>query len=484
MSMQRQLPNYSSQTHEPSAPIAEVDQQELGSGISLTQLSTIAHSYWKVTAIIAVSVTILAAAVIKFLPKTYMATATLIVNTENKDPLASPTLPDNGLATYVATQTELILSPAILLSVVDRLNLTTDKDYAAGFRGGSADALRDYAEKALVTSIQVDEGRGGQLLYVSAYAKDPAKAAILANTVSDVFLDRQRQLAKGPAEERAQRYSEELGELRNKATAAQDKVAEFRRQNGITEVTANNNDTEQQTLAALENRLLDVQNQERTLQAKEAGVQSAADESLQSEQLLVLRKNLAMLNTQLAQDAQTLGPKHPKVLELKSQIDSTQKEITKAVGSLSANTDTNLSRIRVLEAELTKAVADQRTKLLRLRGVQDDGAKLQLEYESAQAVYKRALDGYDQIMFASAGDSGTVVSVVSRATPPVRPSKPNKIKLMFMGIFAGLALGALIPLGYELLLNRRLRCRDDIERSFGIPVLAEFDSMTPQGAAT
>jgi succinoglycan biosynthesis transport protein ExoP len=37
-----------------------------------------------------------------------------------------------------------------------------------------------------------------------------------------------------------------------------------------------------------------------------------------------------------------------------------------------------------------------------------------------------------------------------------------------------LVLGLAAPLGYELLLNRRLRCRDDLERHFGIPVLAQF----------
>jgi hypothetical protein len=40
------------------------------------------------------------------------------------------------------------------------------------------------------------------------------------------------------------------------------------------------------------------------------------------------------------------------------------------------------------------------------------------------------------------------------------------------------------PLIYELLFNRRLRCRDDIERMFGIPVLAQFDPIrsTPSSA--
>jgi len=67
---------------------------------------------------------------------------------------------------------------------------------------------------------------------------------------------------------------------------------------------------------------------------------------------------------------------------------------------------------------------------LRLREVQGEGGKLALELESAEAVYKRALDGYDQIMFASVGDY-TNVSIVNRADPPVG-SKPNKPKLFSM----------------------------------------------------
>jgi capsular polysaccharide biosynthesis protein len=47
--------------------------------------------------------------------------------------------------------------------------------------------------------------------------------------------------------------------------------------------------------------------------------------------------------------------------------------------------------------------------------------------------------------------------------------------LLIVGVFVGILLGVLGPLCFELFFNRRLRCRDDVERDFGIPVLAEFD---------
>ncbi len=45
---------------------------------------------------------------------------------------------------------------------------------------------------------------------------------------------------------------------------------------------------------------------------------------------------------------------------------------------------------------------------------------------------------------------------------------------MLAGTMAAILIGLLAPLMYELWLNRRIRCRDDLERHFGMPVLAEL----------
>jgi len=46
-----------------------------------------------------------------------------------------------------------------------------------------------------------------------------------------------------------------------------------------------------------------------------------------------------------------------------------------------------------------------------------------------------------------------------------------------MVLALGLGLGVGAPLGYGLLVARRLRCRDDVERDFGIAVLAQLESV-------
>ena len=170
----------------------------------------------------------------------------------------------------------------------------------------------------------------------------------------------------------------------------------------------------------------------------------------------------------------TLGPRHPQIISLEAQEKATQREMRAAIGSLSSNIGTQLSRTRALEKELTQAVAAQRTKVMQLRQIQDQGSKLALELQSAQSVYKQALDGFDQVKFDTVQNFANV-NLVNHAAVPVEPSKPKKAQLLGMALLASLAAGIALPFLYELWIDRRVRCRDDLERGLGIRVLAQMN---------
>jgi succinoglycan biosynthesis transport protein ExoP len=459
----------------PEPNLATIPEQVSQQGMSVAQFAAILLHYWKQIAVITLVFTFLAAVTIKFLPKTYTATATLIVNSDLRDPLAGRDFPAEMIASYVSTQIELMTSPIVLLPVIDRLKLMEDKSFTAGF-SGNGDALREFVQKNLALALQVQRGTGGQLLYVAASAKSAAQAADIANAVADVYIEQDRRRLNDPAGERAQRYTEELAELREKATIAQDKVTAFRKENGIGDMNSASSGTEVQLLDTLHQHLLETQNLRRTLEAKLTGRQAPADETAGS----------AVLDAQLAQLAQlsgTFGSQHPKVKELNAQILLTRQSLANANHATSANTEAELARTKELERKYVQAVAEQEAKVLKLRQAQDEGSKLVLELESAKSVYKQALDGFDQIMFQAVATHANV-SVVSRAVPPLRASKPNKNKLMLMALAAGLGLGVGIPLGYGLIFARRLRCRDDVERDFGIAVLAQLEAVPALARAT
>ena len=448
------------------------EQETAPGGISVAQVICILRAYWLYSLLTFVMLVSVLGLVIKMLPKVYVATATLIVNHENKDPLAARDFGLGEVNTYIPTQIQLITSQVVLQPVVARLNLTSDPEFTGGFVGPPG-ALNDVVSKSLREALQVQQGAGSQLVYISASSKFPVRAAKIANAVADAYLEQERQRTNEPAGERAGRYSSEVAELRAKVMAAQDRVTEFRQQHGMTEGETNNADLEGAALADLQQKLLAAQNARRELEARQLDPRADSDSVLDSAAVQTLRGKLTTQEAEMAELRATLGPKHPKVLELQSQMEATRRSLAREVESISTNNSVQLARARELEAKYLAAVAAERTRLIQRRGVQDQGAKLLLELQSAEATYKKALDGYDQIMFASAGNYSDV-SLVARADPPVKSEKPNKIKYFLMSCALSLGLGLGWPLGYELLMNRRLRCRDDLERHFGIPVLAQL----------
>lgn len=445
-------------------------------GMSLAQLRAILLAYRWQSILIATAIVIITAGITKIMPKTYAATATLMVSYESNDPLAARGIQVGPVPAYIATEMELMQSSEVLLPVVDKLNLTADRSYTAGYKPGGGD-LRDWVKVVLSKNLDIEQGRlGSQLIYISSLARNPVLAATIANTVADVYLDQQRQRVSGPASERAQNYARELAELKQKVAVAQDQVTAFRQRTGVTDAAGQANNVESDLLSSLELKYQEAQNQRVAAEVAASRDRLSLQAEKASDPFQMLRKRLNDQNSQLAVLRATMGPAHPKVIELENQIAATQKSLNEEITASQNSATGDLVGARQIEQKLAAAVAEQRAKVLAIRKLQDEGTKYVLELESAQSVYKRALDGYDQIMFAS-GEHFTNVSLVSRAVPIMDAIRPNKPKLVLLGLLAGLLVGLGTPFFYELIFNRRVRCRDDFERGFGVPVLSEFDAV-------
>jgi uncharacterized protein involved in exopolysaccharide biosynthesis len=233
-------------------------------------------------------------------------------------------------------------------------------------------------------------------------------------------------------------------------------------------------DVDAQLLATLEQRYQEAQNTRRAAEVRESVNQVTGDELATSPLIEELKAKLAAERAELAQMRTTLGSQHPRMIEQRSQIAATQDAISREQAALSKGNVADLSQARQLEEKFAAATTEQRRKLIDIRGNQAEGAKLLLELESARSVYKRALDGYDQIK-AAAGGKYSNVSLLAEATVPVKATRPNKLRLLALAAFLSLGAGFAGPFLYELMFNRRVRCADDVERDLGIPVLVEFD---------
>jgi uncharacterized protein involved in exopolysaccharide biosynthesis len=441
----------------------------LAPGTSLTQILAIVRAHWRVTVIVTLALIALLIGVLKLMPRTYSATATLMVSSELNQ--GGKEFPIGAVGSYMGTQVEFITSDRVLLPAIRALKLATDREFTAGF-GGNDPIERDvWVMKELRDRLTVTQGRGSQLIYVQADARDPQKAARISNAIVETYLREERKLASEPAAARAKEYANQLAELQTKVTAARESVAAFRRRSGLSNI-GQGEGAEAEALETLEQQLLSAQNTRRIAESR--GTSGAVSgELLALPDVQALRRELADEEAQLAQLSTIFGPRHPRILQLKSQMNATRAALNREIGAYGDSKSTEILAGRQLEDSLSKAVDERRTKLLAVRQQQDLAAKLLLQLESAEAVYKRALDGYDQILFASTGKQ-TNVSLISRAVPAVMPTKPPILKYLVVGTMGALLIGLLAPLLYELWVDRRIRSRDDLERHFGMPVLAEL----------
>ena len=297
---------------------------------------------------------------------------------------------------------------------------------------------------------------------------------MIANTVAEVYREQDHQRSTGPPGERAKYYAQQLSELKSKVDQAQQQVTAFHQLNGLID-EGNKTNVDVVLLATLEGRLLEAQNARRAAQARAAGNQSINDQVLSSSLVQTLKTQLATQKARLAQLNTMYTSRHPEVMELRSQIEANKRSLEAAMQSYVTNASEGLHASEQMEKKLEQAVADQRAKVLANGKLHDEAAKYLLALDSAQTVYKRALEGYDQLVFAASGRNSNI-SFVSRATPPVKPTKPKVLTGMLLGTLAAIFLSLGIPLAYELF-NRRVRCRDDVERHHGIPVLVEFGAL-------
>jgi succinoglycan biosynthesis transport protein ExoP len=471
------LPVLSTAATAPTLPRGMVgpEDEEQG-GISVAQIVVMLWAYRKLSALIALSVLTIGLVVTKYLPKTFAATATVMVNNDIKDPLAGKDL-STGLtgSGYIATEIQLMESPDVMLRVIDKLDLTAVSEYRTGYRDNGA-SLREWVKDRLLKDIEVSQGSQNSLLInVTASAHDPFRAAAIANAVADVYIDQQKQRLEKPATERAKRYAEQLAELKAKVSGAQDQVAAFRQGTGLVDLTQQKS-VESEVLLGMQHRLDEAQSARRAAEVRAMAGQTTGNSATTASPVQNLRSQLTTQETQLAQLTSTLGPAHPKVIELKAQMEAIRRAIAAEAHTVASDASVEITSARQLEQKLQAAITEQSAKVLTVRKLQDEGNKLMVELESAQSVYKHALDGYDQIMFESAGNYN-YVNIVSRAEPPQKSSKPNKPKLAILVAMMAAFFGLAGPLCYELFIDRRIRCVDDLERSFGVPVLVEFDAI-------
>jgi uncharacterized protein involved in exopolysaccharide biosynthesis len=195
---------------------------------------------------------------------------------------------------------------------------------------------------------------------------------------------------------------------------------------------------------------------------------------VQSVLIQTLTSELGRAEARLGQIASQFGANHPARLAAVAEVDELrrrrQAEIARVKEGIMSNFSITSQRVR----DTAAALEAQKTKVLGLKDKRDELAIYQRELESAQRAYDLVARRLTETTVGmSAGLSN--VSILTPATVPLLPTRPNLVLNTLVGVFLGLFLGLLAAFTLEAA-QRPVRSADDLLEAAGIPVLAVLPS--------
>lgn len=163
----------------------------LSSGPSPRQVLAMLRAYWVWIAASAVGLAVLTAVATMAMPKTYEATAGVLISYEANDPMSGRPVAPFLAASYLATQLDLLKSRQLLLDVVDRLGWADDPERMEDYTGERGQGEpREFLAHGLAQRLDVESHADSRLVTVTYADADPAVAAQVANQLAQVYIER------------------------------------------------------------------------------------------------------------------------------------------------------------------------------------------------------------------------------------------------------------------------------------------------------
>lgn len=420
------------------------------------------------------------------LPKYYTATATVVIDAKTTDALTGVTAP----APMMQTQIEIMRSERVALQVVNMLKLAESPVARKQFEektDGKGSIAHWWAER-LQKNLDLQNRRDSNVVDIGFTAPDGRFAALIANAFSKAYIDTTLELTLQPARQSAAWFDEQLKDLRINLEGTQKKLVTAQQKYGIVS-TEERLDVEQQRLTELSSDLTKAQVEARDSTTKRLSAQRFVTAGTAPEQLpevlssvLVqsIKSDLLKAESKLQEISTRFADNHPAYQSQLMDVQALRQKLVQEIGTLANSHAVAASLSGERQTKLTKAMEDQKTKLLDLKRQHDDIAVLKGEVASAQRAYDAAAMRFTQTNLASRG-SQTNVAVLNPATEPHEPSSPRVLRNVLVGIIAGLILGLNVVVLVESL-NRKIRSSDDLSAEIALPMLASLGRSGNEGA--
>ena len=424
-------------------------------------LQILRRNLWKIVAATLLSL-ILALGYLALATPQYTATASLFVDPRTRK-VVSEEIVQGGFGSDLAlieSQVAIITSDAVLKRVVDKIALTADPEYAppsgrglgAKIKGllGIAPLKPDPMTQALSTlaqSIKVKRAQKTYVVDVEVSASSGIKAARVAEAVIEAYLADQTAAKSAEAKRANALIDARLGELREQVRLAETRSDEFKKANKI--LNSEGGVVNEQQLSKINSELITARAVAAESKARQDQIQAVLKsgagpdvlpDAIRSGLIQKLREQYAQVARREASLASQLQPRHPVLIDVRSQLAEVKTQINAELKRIAAASGGDYqiatSREKDISGQLDRAkedVARSNTAQIKLRELEQEA---NASRELLKLFLTRSKETQEQQNISTPD-----ARVITPPSVPAKPSKPMPWLIISLGLLSGLGLG-------------------------------------------
>ncbi|MGN2611216.1 polysaccharide biosynthesis tyrosine autokinase [Aliivibrio fischeri] len=440
--------------------------------------------------LVVLAITLAAFPLINRMTPQYTATATIVLKakTDNSTPIDQVEDFDATQAEYYPTQAELLQSKTVIEAAAKKLDLINspifeDEDKDENIPQSEEDHLYSIV-KAIKKKLSISPVRFSQLVHVSYESKDSEMSALVANAVVESYIEQQEQRKIEKTQQAQQWNNTRMSELKEKIKQQKADIDKFLSDNGLlTYQGVDGFETEQ--LALVNDRLATAKEKRITTKANYNTISEALGYPLEDVATLPSISNHAQLQDlriALIQAKRTLfdlqkmyGPKNRQILEANAQIKAIELQTTALLKELKTGLYKEYQAAIERENKYRALLAEQKKDFTALAAKKDT-------YNTMKADLDKTQELYEKIFLRSKEQELTVLyrepvaRLLDAATPPHKPSKPNKALLLIM-VCAMTIIFSLLFIIIKSALNKSINNLTQVNTRLGLQGIGELISL-------
>ncbi|MCA3565639.1 MAG: lipopolysaccharide biosynthesis protein [Methylocystis sp.] len=457
-------------------PLTSADRGE----IDLSALfREIGRKKWLVMAVTLLALVLSTVAVNRMSPRYTAETRVLLENRDTEYTRigrdGSPQIDQDA----VLSQVQLIQSRDIARTIIERFNLVKNPEF-----GGQPKDI-DQVTKVMVMLGLIappagvsPEGRvmdkyfdnlkafplaRSRVVAVEFQSKDPVLATKITDAIAEEYLRELERAKKTSARSAGSWLGRTIENLRERVSAAEAKVEEYRTQNSLFMTgRGEGSNISSQQLSELNAQLAAARAQQTDLTSKARMIREAVRQGkvfevsdiVNNEVVRRLIETRATLKAQIAQEERTLLPQHPRMKELYAQLRGLEDQIRNAA-ERTARALENDARSAVARVAASQAELDIQKRLSGTANEQE--VQLRALEREAKAEREQLENYLARYRDASVRDMDNAVvpdaRIISRATVPSSPSFPKRLPIIIIATLAGFCISLFWILTRALLSN-------------------------------